>query len=203
MSNDHTASSDTGEVREIDRSEYGRAPKITPEVIEQHIASEHYFTAHQGARAAFLDDAVEKGHDEFVGEVLNLPEPLQLLTFCVLVLRNGYTVVGQSACASPSNFSKDIGRRVARGDAINKVWPLLGYMLRDQLHTAQNVGDADVGEALTMMLAHSLGNPDAFKPAHARAIISQFDVDHGEEGGETRPNFKEQLSDGPETGPVR
>ena len=53
-------------------------------------------------------------------------EALGLLTFCVLVLRNGFTVTGESACASPENFNAEIGRRIARENAINKVWPLAG-----------------------------------------------------------------------------
>lgn len=187
MSNDHT---DSGETREIDRVAYGGGPRITPEVIEQHITSEHYFTAAEGVIGAEVLNAVP----------VEMPAALRLLTICVLVLKNGFTVHGTSSCASPSNFSKDIGQRVARQDAVNKIWPLLGYMLRDQLHTASTVGDADVGEALTMMLAHSLGNPDAFKPTHAKAIISQFDVDHGEEGGETKVNFAEQLRSEPGRG---
>ena len=56
-----------------------------------------------------------------------------MLTFCVLVLRNGFTVTGESACASPENFSAEIGRRVARENAIAKVWPLLGYALKDKM----------------------------------------------------------------------
>ena len=59
---------------------------------------------------------------------------MHLLTFCVLVLRNGFTVTGESACASPENFNAEIGRRIARENAINKVWPLLGFRLRDRLH---------------------------------------------------------------------
>ena len=59
--------------------------------------------------------------------------PLHLLTFCVLVLRNGFTVTGESACASPENFDAEVGRRIARENAINKVWPLPGFRLRDEL----------------------------------------------------------------------
>ena len=43
---------------------------------------------------------------------------LGLLTFCVLVLRNGFTVTGESACASPENFDAEIGRKVARANAV-------------------------------------------------------------------------------------
>lgn len=74
------------------------------------------------------------------------PPALGLLTFCVLVLRNGFTVTGESACASPENFKADIGRRVARDNAKQKVWPLLGYVLREQLHREQAAADAG-GEA--------------------------------------------------------
>ena len=61
------------------------------------------------------------------------PLPLGLLTFCVLVLKNGFTVTGESACASPENFDAEIGRRVARENAKQKLWPLLGYELRSRL----------------------------------------------------------------------
>jgi hypothetical protein len=62
-----------------------------------------------------------------------IPEPLRLLTFCVLVLRNGFTVSGESACASPENFDAKIGRDIAYRNAREKVWPLLGYALREKL----------------------------------------------------------------------
>ena len=58
---------------------------------------------------------------------------LDLLTFCVLVLRNGFTVTGESACASPENFDSEIGRKVARQNAVQKIWPLMGYELKSRL----------------------------------------------------------------------
>jgi hypothetical protein len=64
----------------------------------------------------------------------SLENPLNLLTFCVLVLKNGFTVTGESACASPENFDAEVGRKVARQNAVNKIWPLLGYALKDRLH---------------------------------------------------------------------
>ena len=51
----------------------------------------------------------------------------------MLVLRNGFTVTGESACASPANFNAEIGRKVARANAVQKVWPLMGYELRSKL----------------------------------------------------------------------
>ena len=57
-------------------------------------------------------------------------DALKLLTFCVLVLRNGFTITGESACASPENFDAELGKKIARANAINKVWPLMGYALK-------------------------------------------------------------------------
>lgn len=56
------------------------------------------------------------------------------LTVCVLTLRNGFTVTGESACASPENFDAALGQRIARDKAKEKIWPLLGYSLREHLH---------------------------------------------------------------------
>lgn len=99
------------------------APRITPADLAANIASEHYFTAADGIAGA--TDSSRSLPD---------PQPLGLLTFCVLVLKNGFTVTGESACASPENFDPEIGRRIARDNAIQKVWPLMGYELRSRLH---------------------------------------------------------------------
>jgi hypothetical protein len=60
--------------------------------------------------------------------------PISTLTVCVLVLQNGFTVVGESACASPENFDIELGKRISRDNAKQKIWPLLGYMLREHLN---------------------------------------------------------------------
>lgn len=56
------------------------------------------------------------------------------LTLCVLVLTNGFSVVGESACADPLKFDADLGRRLARENAMRKVWAFEGYLLRQKLH---------------------------------------------------------------------
>jgi len=101
--------------REIQRK--GKtAPRVTPADIEATIAGEYFFTAADATKAC----------PQF--------EALSLLTFCVLVLRNGFTVTGESACASPENFDAEIGRRIARQNAVTKIWPLEGYALKQRLH---------------------------------------------------------------------
>jgi len=109
------------------------APRVTPADIEAAIVSEHYFTAREGVLGMLAADGVPPGIYEQANAA---PQPLGLLTFCVLVLRNGFTVTGESACASPANFNAEIGRRVARENAITKVWPLLGYALKEKLACA-------------------------------------------------------------------
>ena len=60
--------------------------------------------------------------------------PGSQLTVCCLTLQNGFTVTGESACASPENFNAGIGQKIARDNARNKIWPLAGYLLREHLH---------------------------------------------------------------------
>ena len=115
------------------------ASRVTPADIEANIASEHYFTAGEGVIGAFAagefdsrgSDVVILRRDIASTEVIK--PSLNLLTFCVLVLRNGFTVTGESACASPENFDADMGRRMARQKAIDQLWPMLGYELRTKL----------------------------------------------------------------------
>lgn len=99
------------------------APRVTPADIEANIASEHYFTAADGCAGRCNMNVSQDGW----------VEPLRLLTFCVLVLRNGFTVTGESACASPENFDAEVGRKIARQNAVQKILPLMGYELRSQL----------------------------------------------------------------------
>ena len=115
--------------QEIQAKDANVAPRITPADIEANIASEHYFTAAAGYRSNPCYDPNGPPH-----EPLPAPAPLELLTFCVLVLRNGFTVTGESACASPENFNAEIGRKIARENAVEKVRLLMGYELRTHLH---------------------------------------------------------------------
>lgn len=112
------------------------APRITPDDIEANIASEHYFTAGEAVSGGSLIRTMENGGVILAGDAALPPLSLNLLTFCVLVLSNGFTVTGESACASPENFDAEVGRKIARQNAANKVWPLMGYELRSKLAKA-------------------------------------------------------------------
>ncbi len=80
------------------------APRITPADIDDQIVGEDYHV--------------------FTGTCV---------TVCCLTLKNGFTTIGSSACASPLNFDEEIGRKIAREEARNKIWPLEGYLLKQRL----------------------------------------------------------------------
>lgn len=60
--------------------------------------------------------------------------PGTTLTVCALTLQNGFIVTGESAAASPANFDVELGRKIARDNARNKIWAFEGYLLRQKLH---------------------------------------------------------------------
>lgn len=109
------------------------APRLTPGYIDSKIALEMYFTGAGIINAQTLSHhlgLVRVQHHD--GEELH--KPMETLTFCVLVLENGFTVTGESACASPENFDAEIGRKIAFENARNKIWQLEGYLLKENLH---------------------------------------------------------------------
>ena len=129
----HIPSPDTSDVgvERLIQAKGKTAARVTPADIEANIARQYYFTAADGVRGELLSSSPGLGED--IGE----DDPRNLLTFCVLVLKNGFTVTGESACASPENFDAEIGRQIARQNAVQKIWPLMGYELRTKLTEGQ------------------------------------------------------------------
>jgi hypothetical protein len=60
-------------------------------------------------------------------------EQLEVLTICILQVRNGFTVIGKAAPADPGNFDADLGKKFAYEDAVRQLWPLYGFALREEL----------------------------------------------------------------------
>lgn len=56
---------------------------------------------------------------------------------CCLTLRNGFNVVGHSACASDENFDMEIGMKIAKENARSKIWELEGYLLRQKIYESR------------------------------------------------------------------
>lgn len=110
--------------------------RVTPEDIKAATASVRFFTAADGVYGAYKrnDDVHPTGGTPGDAE----HTALSLLTICVLVLRNGFTVVGTSACADPANFNREIGQEIALRDAERQVWPLLGFELKNRMAADSN-----------------------------------------------------------------
>lgn len=83
------------------------APRLTPSLIDATILAEQFYVF-----------------------------PGTTLTVCALTLKNGFQVIGESAAASPENFDAEIGKKIARDNARNKIWALEGYLLKQRLHDA-------------------------------------------------------------------
>lgn len=70
-------------------------------------------------------------------------------TICTIEMVNGYTVNGYSACVLASNFDAARGRKYSYEDAFNKLWPLEGYLLAEEVYSRSR-GDEnhDIGWAI-------------------------------------------------------
>ncbi len=84
------------------------------------------------------------------------------LTVCCITLKNGFTVSGESACASPENFNKEIGEKISFTNARDKIWMLEGYLLKDKLANPlpiMSAGDiACVAHAINRAYCQSIGD---------------------------------------------
>lgn len=101
---------------------------VTEEMLRQQIAGQYFFNL--GADA--LPPDVPAWQRQSLG----------LLTLCILVLQNGWTVVGKSACVSPEVFDAEKGKQLALADAMDQMWALEGYVLKTFLHL-QKFGDTE------------------------------------------------------------
>lgn len=102
------------------------AARVTPKDVEDSIAEENYFSAGDGIFGAWY--GTDKGPREAHNDALNG------ITFCVMVLKNGHRIVGiNTGPVSPENFDAELGKKLARQNAIDQIWPLLGYALREKL----------------------------------------------------------------------
>jgi|SRR5215475_1361452 len=97
-----------------------KALRVSLDDIRDNILEQHFVTAGQAIATASV--AVPAEH------------PLNLVTLCILVMKNGFVVIGKSAPVSPRNFSSDLGKKFAYEDAVRQCWPLMGYALKERLH---------------------------------------------------------------------
>lgn len=114
------------------------APRLTPRHIDAVIVEEHYFTAEDGATNA-PPDMCNRGEFPHLAQI----------TFCVLILKNGYKITGVNhSSVSPENHDPEMGRKLAYEDARNKIWELEGYLLKEKLYlqNSQIGSNADINK---------------------------------------------------------
>lgn len=167
-------------------------PRVSLDDIESAIASEHIFTAGDAVAALVgqpNDVATHPG------------SPLSLLTIYILVLHNGFTVIGKSAPASPENFDAAKGATFAREDAIRQLWPLMGFALRDRLHRSKLDDEAFhkavanqrcASDALTV----ATGTDDGWQAQHARGRAVELAMGLGPLGHNGRTDVEAMLAAG-------
>jgi hypothetical protein len=124
-----------------------KAPRVSLDDIKAAIVRRHDFTAAMALDAMSLA-GVAVTSPKVIEPVSPKPAtyaadaPEALLSICLLVMRNGFTIIGKSAPASAGNFDVEYGKQLAYEDAVKQVWPLMGYALRDRLHTTATYKDS-------------------------------------------------------------
>lgn len=101
------------------------APKVTQESIDSIIDKVVYFTGKEGLLGSGI--SVDDTEDT---------SGLGLLTICIICLKNGFKVIGHSACVSPENFNQKTGREIAYKNAEQQIWALEGYLLMQKMSTS-------------------------------------------------------------------
>ena len=84
------------------------APRVTPDELDSLITTAHYWQV-----------------------------PGTTVTVCVLELKNGFSVVGHSACISPENFDLVLGQDIAYTMARSRIWELEAYRKQQELYQVE------------------------------------------------------------------
>ena len=101
---------------EAECAAHATAPRVSLASMEAKIAARYDFTA-----------------DKAIGPDVPAMPSLSLISICIIVMQNGFAIIGKSAPAAAANFNAEFGRKLAYEDAIRQLWPLEGYALREHL----------------------------------------------------------------------
>jgi len=95
---------DTSEATQAEVKKRGltRGPRITPDLI-----------------------------DSMISEELYLQPNGTTMTLCLMTLTNGYIVTGESSALSSVNFSREMGQKIARDKARNKVGDYAAFLAKE------------------------------------------------------------------------
>ena len=54
-----------------------------------------------------------------------------------LILKNGFSVTGETSTVSKENFDIELGKKISFDKARNKIWELEGYLLQEKIYWQQ------------------------------------------------------------------
>lgn len=97
------------------------APRVSLQDIEGEVEFRHVFNGLNLAPEGLLLSPI-------------IHQALGCLTVSVIVLKNGFVVVGTSACASPANYKRELGEKFAYEHGLQQLWGYFGFLLRDSQH---------------------------------------------------------------------
>ncbi len=97
-----------------------------------------------------------------ISKVDYLVLPDSTVTICNIVLYNGFSVRGESACVSKENFDEKIGRSIAYENAFEKLWQLFGFLLADTIFK-NNLGKSIGGGMTTPSTAELMSVDNSMK----------------------------------------
>lgn len=116
-------SSENLTVSEAQSAAVARAPRVSHKDIERAIRGVYYAAGSAILTAEPVEAPVTAFNERAAAR----------LTICLIVVANGFTVIGKSDPPSVDNCNPDLGRQSAYYDAIRQLWPLMGYALLDRV----------------------------------------------------------------------
>lgn len=95
--------------------------RISLDYIESQVAVKFYTTGQACADAAGITTSGD------ARDAIKDWPSLNSMTICLLVMRNGFVVIGKSAPLDPANFNAELGQKFAYEDAVRQCWPLYAF----------------------------------------------------------------------------
>lgn len=101
---------------------------IEKDLVTDEILTESTITDNRNKSTMITDDKISE-----VIEKVEYQRIGRKTTICCLTLKNGFEVIGTSACVDPENFNEELGKKYAYEVAKNDVKEFEGYRLQSEL----------------------------------------------------------------------
>lgn len=119
-------------------------PRITLEWMKSQIDQYHCFDCDEMFRGLGMVERVleEMAHPtgvtvaEVRGWATEAGMKTRHMTLCIMVMNNGFIVIGKSAPMSPLNFDPEKGKTFAYEDCIRQLWPMYAFAELQRSYTS-------------------------------------------------------------------